>query len=181
MMTVDRVPRPNYLRTTLDNLERAGVFSTPLLHSFNLFNSYADSQRYIYEAIGSRPITVWHPQVGRRRATENAAEALRLGGKYREADWVLFLEDDIDVIKNFLESLQDWLERHKNKSLIFPLGANYEELVYLARLGVVEASGLSPCAFLWHPRARHAASGSHGGVDLLRYEPPRSNLRSAAR
>ena len=138
MITVDRVPRRNFLAETLANLKRSGVFDSPLLESFSIVNSNFDTKDFIYEAIGDLPISVYSPIGGMRKATENGAMALAIGSE-SQADWVLFLEDDIDVIDKFLESTDLWLARHGRRSVVFPLGANYADIAALYRLGADDA------------------------------------------
>ena len=126
MITLDRSPKSNYLGTTLSNLERAGVFASPLLESFTLVDSGSTSKAFIHETIVSMSYRL-HVKSAKRWPTENAACALRLASG-AGAPWVLFLEDDIDVCDRFLESTSDWLADFAYGYRIFPLGANYASL-----------------------------------------------------
>jgi len=121
MITIDRSPKPNYLPQTIANLDRSGVFDSPHLHSFHLtmghprkhivdpkYRMAANRVLHYRECVSLRnpPCkTRWLPR-------ENAGQALIWGSRMGVAEWVLFLEDDIDVCANFLESVSGWLDKH---------------------------------------------------------------------
>jgi hypothetical protein len=106
MPTVDRSPGAQYLSQTLANLTRAGVFTSPRLHSMHLIDSGVGD--WPYPALNGEPISVHRP-AQRRGPSENCAEALRIGA-LTLAPWVLYLEDDIDVCADFLGSVGRWLD-----------------------------------------------------------------------
>lgn len=102
--------RRNYLGQTLNSMLRSGVFNTPLLDSFHLVDSGSPEDFFLCEAVDRYPITVHRPEA-RRTANENAGVAL-LAGADSGAEWVLFCEDDIDVIDQFLDGVALFLGRH---------------------------------------------------------------------
>ncbi len=111
MVTVDRSPQPNYLSQTLSNLYRGGVFKSPRLSGFHLI----DSRNNMYHSIPDQlaELICFHGAVEFRNANENVAEALEAGAF--ESDWVLFLEDDIDVCSLFLDGVGHWLDKHQKE------------------------------------------------------------------
>lgn len=129
LITVDResmpIPGRNYLEQTLLNLSRAGVFRSPLVDSFTLVDSGSPSLLHIHRALTSvdcgRRINV--DAMGKRSPTANAARALDLGSR-SGSPYVLFLEDDIDVIDGFVESVGMWMDKHFD-TRVWALGANY--------------------------------------------------------
>lgn len=160
MITVDRRPGKNYLTETLNNLERSGVWKSKDLHSFHMFDSGADieivgtgttfgSLEWPDIAIGAvpyfhdRPCLVSdripdtirsegiyiHRAIPPRMANLNSAEALRFGASLG-ARWILFLEDDIDVCDEFIESVNLWLNENELRvdRHIFVFGANYSQV-----------------------------------------------------
>ena len=102
----------NYLGETLANMQRAGVFTSPHLEDFYIVDSGSADASFLWDAIAiiDYSFSVRHP-IHRRTPNLNAAEALRLGSE-TGAEWVLFCEDDLDVIDGFLDAVALWLERH---------------------------------------------------------------------
>lgn len=130
MITVDRTPKPNYLRETIDNLERGGVFTSERLRSFTLvlgqpITEVSESYRYI-DARSAFPMISAHQRL---LPCENAGRALILGSKLafsHTQGWVLFLEDDIDCCADFLGSVGRWSDRHENDNdALYALGSSH--------------------------------------------------------
>lgn len=92
LITVDTVIRRAYLATTLANLDRGGLQTSPRLAHFRIVSH----------------------QPGERTATDNVRLALHLAST-DAVPWVLFLEDDIDVIDGFLDAVGLWLDRHASQ------------------------------------------------------------------
>lgn len=59
----------------------------------------------------SGEVTVVSHKPGERTASENFAEAMRVGASSGK-EWVLFLEDDIEVCEDFIDGVIDWLMNH---------------------------------------------------------------------
>lgn len=58
----------------------------------------------------------------------NGARAL-LRAANDNPDWIIFLEDDIDVIDDFIPSTQRWLKRFELPNILFyPLGSFYQHM-----------------------------------------------------
>jgi hypothetical protein len=125
MITVDRSPKQNFVGDTLAALERAGVFDSPLLESFTVFDSGSPSLDFLPNG--------WLIDSAKRCPVGNTAAALAHGAN-SGSPWVLFLEDDIDVCDKFLESIAGWLYDHHEGYEVFPLGANYDMILALERL-----------------------------------------------
>lgn len=132
MITVDRSPKQNFLRRTLENLTRSGVFASPLLDGFTIVDS-GSRVSFIDDATVNveRDVAI---DSAVRVPTENAARALKLGAE-SGSPWVLFLEDDIDVCGRFVESTAAWLGEHERAYKVFPLGANYDAVKGCVRRG----------------------------------------------
>lgn len=135
MVTVDRTPKPNYLAETLENLARSGAKPPrPLVIADSGTDngwSYPDIRR------------TWGSWVHLDQtdgeflcANLNVARALRLGAK-SGAPWVLFLEDDIDVVADFFDSVGAWLDDHAREDRhLYAFGANYAQVGDLAARGI---------------------------------------------
>lgn len=79
--------------------------------------------------------TMKHPQVRGLHVTyghgltpnENGARALELALK-DNPDWVIFLEDDIDVLDDFIGSISRWLTDHERPKVhLYPLACQYSQ------------------------------------------------------
>ena len=58
----------------------------------------------------------------------NGVTALRLAAKDK-ADWILFLEDDIDIIDDFIGSVERWITKFAHPEiLVYPLCSFYPEI-----------------------------------------------------
>lgn len=103
--------RRNYLRETLTNFQRAGVFDSPELRQFYLVDSGSVDKNFLQDQAGEfYPITYDYPS-SPRTPNENAGRALELGAA-SGAPWVLFCEDDLDVVSDFLDGIVAWLNRN---------------------------------------------------------------------
>lgn len=127
MITIDRSPKRNFVKGTLDALERSSVFSSPLLESFYVFDSGSPSLDFLAQ------VSLGKINSAKRNPVQNVVAALRSGAA-AGSPWVLFLEDDIDVCGDFLESIAGWLADHEDEYPVFPLGANYDVLKTLQKL-----------------------------------------------
>lgn len=78
--------RHEILQQTLGNLQRSGIYASPFLGSLRITTS----------------------ERGKITAQANAAAALSFAAE-QPGEWVLFLEDDIDVINGFLDAVGQWL------------------------------------------------------------------------
>lgn len=92
----------NYLATTIDNLDRAGVGASAHLASFG-----------IQDGTG---LTL------HQNAQRAIARAAAPG-----ADYAMVLEDDLDFVDDFLENALAWVENHPDE-LMYVLGANYAQI-----------------------------------------------------
>lgn len=110
-VVVPSAPRePECLTSTLANLRRGGLYSSPRLYDTR------------------------HPLIAFDSAhdllpCENAGRALLLGA-LSGALWVLYLEDDIDVCADFLDGVGAWLDEHAGPAeadpyRVFAFGAAY--------------------------------------------------------
>lgn len=133
MITVDRSPKENYLRTTIKNLRRAKVFESSRLCSFHLLIGDKKGLEDIVrlECIGRQVSWADH----RLLPCENAGRALRFGS-LTGADWILFCEDDIDVCCDFIESVSTWLNQFSSSEYrIYSFGAAYDQVSQCVAMG----------------------------------------------
>jgi len=199
MVTVDRGLRglPNYLYGTMRRLQGAGVFKSRLLTSFDLCDSggsRAWPDLVQLEACGfaqgRRPSMRLHIPGRPLLASLNVAAALALAGS-RGADWVLFMEDDIDVCADLLESCESWLLEHERPRVpVYSFGANYEQVAAAYAAGLTSwdypidafygtqcfalrsADAISLAAWL---RAHPEYNGSSGAYDLTMHDWAKAN------
>lgn len=107
MNTANRQDDISYLQTTVQNLANANVFSSFLFGGFFIFHT-------------DKPFS--------HNTQQNALRALEKGYE-NNTEWVIFLEDDVDFISDFLESVDNWLsEFYKPEVLFYPFGAAYQEV-----------------------------------------------------
>lgn len=128
MITMDRSPKRNYLGETIRNLERSGLWESSRLRRFILVDSGSPSvYQYLFNQMATKGLDV-DTCIKPRVARENVARALFLGAR-TDADWVLFMEDDIDVCSDFLNSVGRWLDKHGVSTChVFAFGAAYDQI-----------------------------------------------------
>jgi len=124
MISMDRSPGENYLERTLDNLERSiGRHVGGDLIAYDSHNS-----AYVSSLALRRLGSIYKEHEAVVCANQNVIDALTYATE-TEAEFVLFLEDDIDFIGDFFNSVSRWLNDHVSSlPIIYPLGANYEQV-----------------------------------------------------
>lgn len=128
---------PDYLRITLENLKRSGVFESEFFDSLFIVDSYpSDIFHRLPKFVVAKPkIQIDEPQE-KRSLHENALQAISLAVSSKTADWVMVLEDDLDFCGNFLDSVHRWLEKHKtSKTQMYVFGANYQQVLNAVQSG----------------------------------------------
>ena len=93
----------DYLRATMDNLQRAGVFASQVPWRMVVADS-GDAGAFAREYAPDRIV---YKQTGAIPNLNGAAAILHAAAL--GVGWVLFLEDDIDVCDDFLESVDAWI------------------------------------------------------------------------
>jgi len=122
MPTCDRTP--SYFVETLYNLQRAGLWASPRFHSFTICRDDVDDNRDHVTVMEMFSVRV-RGSASALLPCENAGRAL-VCGSLLPAPWVLYLEDDIDVCADFLDSVGDWLDDHANPAhRVYAFGAAY--------------------------------------------------------
>lgn len=159
IVTVDRRPDENYLGTTLRNLKRAGVWESDRLHSVHIFDSgrvyrpddaplrIADHwpAPALADILGTG--TIVHPAAERYSGKQNCARAL-VRASSTDADWVLQLEDDLDVCGQFLDSMGRWIDRHATDDVpVYSFASDHATVAANVRRG--EASWKEPVEYYW--------------------------------
>lgn len=110
LLTVDRRESGgvNYLDRTMESLERSGLWDqNEVTFTFNLFNS-GGSVEYL-NRWRAKVNSVWFPK-RKLSMRENYADALKVSGS-GEADWVILLEDDVEVCSQFIQKVVRCLEK----------------------------------------------------------------------
>lgn len=115
MRTNDRSPGPNYLRQTLNNALRAGIMTSSHLAAFDIVTSHpmTPALREEFHLALAKSVTTPQIRESKRVLTPNgcATEAHAVADSH-DADYVLFIEDDLDFCSKFLESVVAWLQRY---------------------------------------------------------------------
>jgi hypothetical protein len=190
LRTLNRAPKANFLGHTMVHLYRSGLWSSPHLHSFHVIDSGSEDQasffaEHLYPWV---PITITpgtfsiDAPATRRTHNENATAAWVRAARWAdEVDWVLNLEDDIDVCASFLGSVARWLERFAtDEQLLYTFGSTWPG-VGLACQNGLSAADVPIAAFYgaqaYAVRAKYAAPLAtwlkghltyHGALDASR-------------
>jgi hypothetical protein len=142
--TADRSPRKNYLRETLYNLARAGVWESTMLHSLHVVDTGGSPGFLEKEVFRLNDGSLWddgsivlHTQPEKLTLHQNAARCIRVASE-QAAPWSMVVEDDVDFCDDFLGSVARWLHdviKERGQSLMYVFGANYDQVGDLARAG----------------------------------------------
>jgi hypothetical protein len=134
--TIDRSPKKNFLGETIKNLRRGGVFKSEHLGKLWIVDG---GSRDVWTYLKSQGVTeVLRHQVdhAKRSMHQNAQRCIDLASS-GTADFALVLEDDIDVCRNFLESVVAWLGDHElSTPMMYVFGANYAQIAVEAKKGI---------------------------------------------
>jgi hypothetical protein len=133
--------RVNYIANTLRNLTRSDIFQSRTSWTFDIIDSGSDASyaqefgihQFVLDGNLARPplfvdgkfvsTVVYHNDGWHRNANQNFLEAMRVGAD-RNAEWVVFIEDDVDVIHEFADGVADWLDDHaKPDTHVYVFGA----------------------------------------------------------
>jgi hypothetical protein len=162
IVTVDRRPRRNYLAETLANLGRSGAWRSERLRSVHVVDSggseswpddgiidiaYTNAREGYPVDESTSSILLVHRSESRRSGKQNFAEALDVGAR-SGALWTLVLEDDVDVVDDFVDGVGRWLDDHAVAwPTCYPLCGNNRVISRLAADGV--SSWQYPVASFW--------------------------------
>lgn len=138
--TINRSPQENYLPQMLRNMARSGLWESSIPFQLDIIDSGSIGLDE-YKRVAMAEIPAVHPQKVmfhpltedlssrlspqyalkdkrdghlRRSRNGNALECFRIGIESR-TPWILFLEDDIDVCRDFLGSVDRWLSQHARR------------------------------------------------------------------
>lgn len=138
LRTLDRTPKANYLGATMRSLERGGLWDSRIPFTLTVVDSGSpDPAGFLARELGplSGRVEVDLPADGRRTHNANATRAMELGA-LSGADWVLMLEDDIEVCARFLESVDAWLTHHAAPEFpLYTFGCPYPHVEQARRSG----------------------------------------------
>ena len=116
----------SYLRATIENICRGGLWQSRRRATFLLVegSGSAEARTLVFSALGTLSAQ-YTGSATRLLPCENAGRALSLGS-LTGAPWVLYLEDDIDVCADFLDSVGDWLDDHAGPAhRVYSFGTAY--------------------------------------------------------
>lgn len=173
----------NYLGETLKNLARTDFWSSPALHSVRIVSGGELDDFIEHEVEPNLPTGavveyIAPPPVCSRQ--QNGARAIRFGAEAAGADWVLKLEDDLDFIDSFMESVVAWLGDYGHADVpMFSLAATFEQVSH-SKYAEPDETVVGPGASF--PRARammsrgdaiaaHQVAGYWGAQALLWKRP----------
>lgn len=156
--TCDRRPAglKNYLGDTLRNLERGGLWKAQTPWSLVIVDG-GSRPGYIRTELPAGVISDPWVRIAAapdrvRTPNENGAATWREACADDAADWVLVLEDDIDVCADFLDETARWLETHaRDDRRVYPLGCPHRDVVTAAAAG--QTSWEYPIGHYWASQA----------------------------
>jgi hypothetical protein len=133
--TVNRYPKRNYLKPTLRNMQRGGVFDYPdvtvtvsdsgsqngLLHIRDYTNEYQD---------------IWHKvefleERDRICANDNVAKVLRHCANKTD-QYVIYMQDDLDIRPKLMENIDKFVRKYPGE-LMWSFHAAYNEVLKRAK------------------------------------------------
>ena len=123
----------NYIHATLENMWRSRVFDYPNT-VVNLMESGSNDMSYlkfIEESDGKYPVNVV-PSKDRLLLPQNYMRSLIYGS--REAEYVILMEDDIDLVPNFMEQVDKFVNKYNNQ-VMWSMHTPYKEIVQTAKGG----------------------------------------------
>lgn len=172
IITVDR-EGTNFLGQTLRNLERSGWFRSPEVAALWVVDS-GSPKGYVEQEAGElvSRCRVDIPEE-QRTLNGNACRALQLAAA-EDADFVLMMQDDIDVCDDFAGSVCRWLvEHHDEAHLLYSFGTTWPAIQAAAAAGwtsapypIAQFYG-TQCYALSITRARHLAEWFERSWPLL--------------
>ncbi|GJL81961.1 MAG: hypothetical protein DHS20C01_15950 [marine bacterium B5-7] len=132
MITVDRSPKKNYLSESLASLERSGWFSYADCNLV-VINASPDSDTHLSNVVSRLAVSsannftvIATPErLGCTKATQFALQH----AAWHECDWVLFMEDDIEVCRDFPERVMDFLQDHGGDQLLCDFVTCYDDVL----------------------------------------------------
>ena len=136
MMTVNRWPKPNYIRATFEYMKLGGVFDFPEVR-FVIAESGSEDASYLDfleddDVLRERVEIIRSPK--RISLNRNFVRSLRLGAGISD-EYVMLLEDDIEVCDRFMERVDTFLEKHGGEGVLWTFHQSYQEIVERYRDG----------------------------------------------
>jgi hypothetical protein len=127
IVSFDRSPTDNYIIPTLDSLSQD--FDSPLLHDVTIYDSGSPAGHLasLEEYTQDQPKVHLSIPENRLYIQENGARCL-LESAEQGAELVIFIEDDIEVCSNFLQKVDDWLNKnYRDDVYAYTMGAAYPD------------------------------------------------------
>ena len=133
--TVNRYPKKNYLKKTLRNMERGGIFKykdvTVTVSDSGSQNGLLHIRDYTkeYQDIWHKVEFLEHPT--RLCANDNVAKILRHCAKKTDK-YVMYMQDDVDIRPMFMESVDSFVEKYPDE-IMWTFHAAYSEVLTRAK------------------------------------------------
>lgn len=127
IVSFDRSPTENYIIPTLQSLQQD--FKSPLLKNLTIYDSgspkpHLNKIKPYIEGYGKVQLST--PEE-RLYIQENGARCLLESSKH-ESEWVMFIEDDIEVCSSFLKRVNNWLINNAKENVYaYTMCAAYPE------------------------------------------------------
>lgn len=132
--SLDRSPKENYLKKTLENFDDSGIFKSRIPHEVHIFDSGSRDIDYIPTCY---PLEIHFPlqnEIDKIRDIYNDPTRNQITLRQNmvcmatycsntDADFVIMMEDDVETCGNFLESVDSWVEKNfkPNKDKLMPV------------------------------------------------------------
>lgn len=134
IVSFDRSPTDNYIVPTLDSLRQD--FESELIDNITIYDSGSPKshilklESYIQDF---KKVKLSYP-IDRLYIQENGSKCLLESAK-SEVDWVMFIEDDIEVCSNFIKTVDSWLQKNAREDVYaYTMAAAYPENLKAAGL-----------------------------------------------
>ena len=112
MRCIDRSPKENYIHTTMKSLIKSGLFESDIPFEFHLFDGKANSSTEYLDQYKSLKNLYVHKTENEITKNENWLRSVKFVDSI-DCDYVIQLEDDLLFCKNWLESINEYIEKHK--------------------------------------------------------------------
>lgn len=141
VMTTCQRRDADYLGDTLRSLSDGGFFDYPGMH-LDIFDSGSDDSSFLDVADGYGEAVSVHRSEQRLNQLQNTIRAWQAGAA-ADADYVVFLEDDIEVVPDIAERIERFVAEHAAGNRAWSFHAAYDEIEFAAERG--EDHHLLPC------------------------------------
>lgn len=112
MRCIDRSPNENYIHTTMKSLIKSGLFESDIPFEFHLFNGKVNSSIEYLDQYKLLKNLYIHKTENEITKNENWLRSIKFVNS-TDCDYVIQLEDDLLFCKDWLESIDVFIRKHK--------------------------------------------------------------------